>query len=66
MPKQLAIYIKGAIEPLYVKEPMMATINNMNAAMRNNTAFFVATDPDDDNIVISIPNVLFMREEEVL
>lgn len=59
-----AVYLKGTLEPLFLNEPLNATMMNMNAGLNNNMKFFMAKDVDDHEVVISIPNVLFMRNED--
>lgn len=58
------VYLKGAIEPITLKEPMNATQLNMTAAARNNMLFFEGHDTDDHHVMIAIPMVLFLREED--
>jgi hypothetical protein len=59
-----AVHLTGAFEPLYLNEPFDATMKNMSAASNANLIFFLGKDMDDQNVVIAIRNVLFMREEE--
>lgn len=59
--ENLEIHLKGALEPIRVRESMQATQMNMSAAIRNNMLFFQSTDTDGHEVLIAIPQVLFMR-----
>lgn len=58
-----SIHLKGALEPLYLNEPLIATMNNMNAGIRNQMIFFQGEDMEGRTCIVSITNVLYMRDE---
>lgn len=59
--ENLEIYLKGALEPIRVRESMQATQMNMSAALRNQMLFFQSTDLDGHEILVAIPQVQYMR-----
>ena len=61
---RVVVHMKGALEPLYLNEPLNATGLNMSAAMKNNMIFFQADGEDGNTVLISIPNILYMIEED--
>ena len=58
------VYLRGALEPLRLAEPMDASALNMSAAARNGLIFFGGKMQTGEDVMIAINQVQYMREVE--
>jgi hypothetical protein len=56
------VYLRGALEPLRLAEPMGASALNMSAAARNGLLFFGGRMATGDDVLIAINQILYMRD----
>jgi hypothetical protein len=60
MSDHTVVHLKGALEPVHLREPYEATMVNMSAHAAHNMKFFTGSTMDGEPVAISIDQVLYL------
>lgn len=59
---QTLIHMEGMLEPLVLNCDFQATFQNLSAALRNNSTFFMSQDGEGEMVGVHIPRIIYIKQ----